>query len=65
MNSIQSSPGQTRDELVESLKYLNISPFDQNGARRTILNNLGNQIRTGKVREDDGRLYVVDEGLPI
>jgi len=53
VEAIQSKPGLTRDELVDGLKYLNLNPFDHNAARRTILNNLGNQMRSGKVRENE------------
>lgn len=59
---IQGNPGTSRAELVAGLKYLNLNPFDQNAARRTILNNLGNQLRSGKLREDEsGLLYLTDE----
>lgn len=59
MEAIRTKPGLSKDELVEGLKYLNLNPFDQNAARRTILNNLGNQIRTGKVLEQsNGSLHL-------
>lgn len=58
---VQANPGSSKDELVEGLKYLNLNPFDQNAARRTILNNLGNLVRMGRIRSNEaGELFLTE-----
>lgn len=52
MGMISTQPGVSRNDLIHQLRHLNLNPFDQAAARRTILNNLGNLVRSGRVQED-------------
>ena len=47
---VTENPGHSKSDLVAALQGLNLKPFHPAAARRAILNNLGNLVRTGRIQ---------------